>query len=96
MDNQLEKVEGLYAKIRSAYYLRNEKDNILSFYDNIQAYQYLKKYIEKNKSDSDIIIYNDDSLEIIINTVDKNLKLDRFVYIDKEKVNIDNLTENIK
>lgn len=96
MDNQLEKVEGLYARIRSGYYLKNENNKILQFYNDISAYQYLKQYIEENKSDSDIIIYNDDTLEIIINTVNKNLKLDRFVYIDKTLVNIDNLSENIK
>jgi len=29
MDNQLEKVEGLYARIRSGYYLKNENNKIL-------------------------------------------------------------------
>ena len=36
MDNQLEKVEGLYARIRSGYYLKNENNKILQFYNESQ------------------------------------------------------------
>ncbi len=95
MGNTLEKIEGLYATIKSAYYLKNN-NKLVAFNAKQYAYQYLKQYIEKIKSDTDIIIYDDDNCEVIINTLDKKLDLDRYVYIDENIVNLSNLSANIK
>lgn len=95
MDKELERIEGLYAKIKSGYYLKNKNGQVINNINKKIVYAYLKAYIAQHKSDSDIIIYNDQEMQIIINTVDKTLSLDRYVYINKQVVNIDDLSSNL-
>lgn len=91
------KIDGLQAKIQSAYYLKDKQtDQKLKFFNKQEAYLFLKTYIDKIKQPSDIIIQNEQEGEIIINTTDKSLPLDRYVFINPTDVNIDDLTSNIK
>lgn len=90
------KINGLQARIRSAYYLKDNKTGThLKFSSKAQAYLYLKQYINKIKTDSDIVIYNDQALQVMINTIDKTLPLDRYVFINPANVDINDLTSNI-
>lgn len=95
MDKELERIDGLYAKIKSGYYLKNKNGQVINSINKKIVYEYLKAYITQHKSDSDIIIYNDQQMQIIINTVDKTLSLDRYVHINKQVVNIDDLNSNL-
>ena len=90
------KIDGLQARIKSAYYLKDTKtDQKLRFLNADQAYIYLKQYINSIKDQSDIIIFNDETKEVIINTINKELPLDRYVFINPANVDINDLTSNI-
>ena len=93
---ELIKIDGLQARIKSAYYLKDKQTNQkLKFLNVQQAYIFLKTYINSIKSQDDIIIQNDQQHEIIINTINKNLPLDRYVFINPANVDINDLTSNI-
>lgn len=85
----------LKATINSKYYVYDTNGQKKFFYDVNKAYQYLKSYIFQHKSQSDIVIFDDKDLQIRVYTTDKTLPLDRLVYIDKSKVDIDNLNNNL-
>ena len=85
----------LKATIRSKYYIYDDNGQKIYFYDMKKAYEYLKNYIFQHKDQSDIVIFDDKDLQIRVYTTNKTLPLDRLVYIDKEKVDIDNLNNNL-
>lgn len=86
----------LQANIKSAYYLKDKLTNQkLVFADAQKAYIYLKSYINSIKDESDIIVFNDQTLEVIINTMNRTLPLDRYVHISPANININDLTSNL-
>lgn len=89
------KIKGLQAKIESAYYLRDKSGNRLAFVDANAAYEYIKQYVNSVKDQNDIIIFDDESRNVIINTVNRQAALDRYVWINPANVNINDLSSNI-
>lgn len=87
--------EKFQARIQSAYYIKNKALDPYKFQSKEQAYKMLKRYIQQHKDPSDIIIYDDINYKVIINTVNKELPLDRYVYIDRHNVNLDDLNKNL-
>lgn len=96
MSDNFQRVDGLYAKIQSGYYLVDANGKKINSLSPEATYLYIKEYIQKIKSDDDIIVYNDSQFEIIINTLNKQLPLDRYVKINTSVVNLENLSSNIK
>lgn len=94
-DNKV-KFEGLNAKIESAYYLKDKDGKRYEFKNSEQAYIFLKDYVNSIKAEDDIIICNDTRRTIIINTANRTLPLDRYVWINPSNVNIDDLDSNVK
>lgn len=89
------KIKGLQAKIESAYYLKDKNGNRLAFSDSNAAYEYIKSYVNSVKDENDIIIFDDEAQSVIINTVNRQLALDRYVWINPANVNINDLSSNI-